>query len=166
MTAAGHQPPLAAVSAGEDIVQTSNAFYELVDYDGAPDILADANDAHAGLVATGSTGAMILTGTESGPIRVRVEIFNAAPISQDGWDEVADVTQHTPTGTVSVNSPFIGPPAHLPALHIPADSWYHIRVHARGRTAARQFVVGPDEPIEEHLIQLWPESTQTEQLGS
>jgi hypothetical protein len=156
---AGYQPDPAAVRSGEDVVHTAYSFYDLMDYDGVAEILADPHDAVAGLVATGSTGVMILTGTQSGPVRVRMEIHPASPAPQQGWEEVAEVLQHTPSGSVSVNNSFTGAPPGLPVFEVAADSWYRVRVHARGRELARPYQVGPDEPIEEHLIQLWPEST-------
>jgi hypothetical protein len=155
---AGYQPDPAAVLAGEDIVHTAYSYYDLMDYDGVADILADPHQAVAGLVATGSTGVMILTGTQSGPVRVRMEIHPSAPKPQEGWEKVGEVAQYTPSGSVSINNPFTGAPPNLPVFQVPADSRYHVRVYARGRDAARPFVVGPDDPVEEHLLQLWPEA--------
>ncbi len=134
---------------------TSNAFYELLDFDGPPDILADANVGN-GLVATGSSGAMILTGTEHGPVRLTVEIYAQEPQAATGWEDIAEVQQHTPSGTVSVTPPFGDPPEGIPQFHTTPDSWYRIRVHARGRAQARSHVVGPDTPVEEHLVHIWP----------
>ena len=130
-------------------------FYELLDNGGSPDIPADASVGN-GLVATGSSGAMILTGTEHGPVRVQLQIYAEQPPQATGWDEVVDVVQHTPSGTVSVNEPFGDPPPGIPIFSTTPDSWYRIRVHTRGRDQARQFVVGPPTPIEDHLIYLWP----------
>jgi hypothetical protein len=140
---------------GDGVVLTSNGFYELLDYEGSPDILPDAN-VENGLVAAGSSGAIILAGTVYGPIALRLEIYaDAPPAPSPVWEEVVDVDQYTPTGVVSVNSPFMGEPTGFPALEVPPGSWYRIRVHARNRAVASAYVVAPDEPVEHHLIQMW-----------
>lgn len=148
------------VAHGEDIVGTANGFYELVDYDGAPDILPDAS-AENGVVALGSSGAMILAGTFHGPVHVRLEIHNAPPpVRTGGWDGIVEVSQHTLSGMVSVSSPYADPVPGLPTFTGVPDSWYRIRVHVAGQHAVRDLPFGPDQPVERHLIQVWPAAGQ------
>jgi hypothetical protein len=135
-------------------------FYELGDHDGPPDIPADAHEAIAGLVALGSSGALILAGTEYGPVRIRVEIHASRPAPADGWEEMAEAEQLSPSGIVSVTEPFAETQPSLPALRIPAGSRYGLRIHANGRTAARLLPIGPQHPAEHHLLQLWPLANQ------
>ncbi|GGQ67154.1 hypothetical protein [Couchioplanes azureus] len=160
----GEDTSTSLVRAADGAVYAANGFYELLDYDGAPDILADAGVAN-GLVAVGSTGAIVLTGTIFGPVALRVEIHAAAPpIDVAGWEKVVEVEQYTPSGTVSVNAPTDGAVEDLPALETTADSWYRIRVHARGIEEARNYATTVPRPIEHHLVQLWPEAPQTDDI--
>ncbi|WP_194821083.1 hypothetical protein [Micromonospora sp. S-DT3-3-22] len=153
----GYSGPMAY---GEDVVRTVNGFYELVDYDGAPDALPDAT-AGNGMVALGSSGAMILAGTFHGPVHVRLEIHDASPpVRSGGWDGVVEVSQHTPSGMVSVSSPSADPPPGLPTFTGLPDSWYRIRVHVAGQQEVRALPFGPDQPVERHLIQVWPAAGQ------
>src|SRR5262245_42122730 len=112
----GEDTPNSARQAGDGEVHASNGFYQLVDYDGPPDILPDAGVAN-GLIAVGSTGANVLTGTIVGPVALRVEIHDAAPpVNVTGWNKVVEVEQHTPSGRVSILSPFVDDQPNLPRL--------------------------------------------------
>ncbi|AEV82092.1 hypothetical protein ACWT_1076 [Actinoplanes sp. SE50] len=146
--------------AGNGEVSASNGFYELLDYEGFDDIPPDAN-VDNGLVSVGSTGAIILTGTMVGPVALRVEIHHAAPrLDVAGWERVVEVEQYTASGIVSVNSPLIGDPG-LPSLETTGNSWYRIRIHARGIEEARAYPATVDSPVEHHLLQLWPAVPET-----
>jgi len=61
MEPSSHQP----TAVGTALVHVSNAFFELLDYDGDTSILADAYTPN-GLVALGSSGGIILTGQTDG----------------------------------------------------------------------------------------------------
>jgi hypothetical protein len=94
-----------------------------------------------------------------------VEIWsNSPPIDLDGWGDVVEVGQTTDSGTVAVDEP-LGKAPPLPLLEIDADTWYRIRAHCRGREAGRQHVATvPPEPVEEHLVQLWPAPKNGEKI--
>ncbi|SCG74806.1 hypothetical protein [Micromonospora rifamycinica] len=148
--------PAGPVAYGEDVVVSAHGCYELVDHDGAPEILPDAATGN-GVVALGSTGALISTGTFHGPLRVRLEIHRRSPrVRADGWHRIVEVSQHTVSGMVSVDSHFADPPPQLPTFVGAPDSWYRIRIHVAGGHAVGHLPFGPGHPVERHLIQIWP----------
>ncbi|MFD8148789.1 hypothetical protein [Streptomyces sp. NPDC059708] len=103
------------------------------------------------------TFAVILTGLETGYVTVTLELHPASPAAPvlDDWDEVVEASLELPDGDAYVidahdNTPF-------PSLAAYTGQPTRIRVHARGRDAAREALEPHDEhPLEQHLIQLWP----------
>jgi hypothetical protein len=153
----------APIAVGTAVVEVTHSYYELLDYDGGPEILPDAGVAN-GLVAPGSTGANILTGLFWGSVRVTVEIYAAAPdLDLDGWEDVVETSLFTDSGTISAPIPLDDAAPPLPTLNVAPDSWFRIRVHARGRETARSMVVAPAGPQEDHLLQMWP-APQTDEV--
>jgi hypothetical protein len=153
MEPGSHQP----IAAGTALVHVSNAFFELLDYNGDDSILADAS-APNGLVALGSSGGIVVTGQQDGPVEVTVELLpQEPPVTVDGWDDVVEVTQHTDSGQVSVSVTITGDNAPtLPPYRGQPDSWFGLRVHARGRDIGGQYVVAPPNLVEHYLLQMWP----------
>ncbi|MBA3488725.1 MAG: hypothetical protein H0T78_04130 [Longispora sp.] len=128
------------------------------------DILPDAYESN-GLLALGSAGANVFTGTPDGPINITVEIHTSAPpLALDGWEDVVEVSQWTDSGNVGVVPPFTVADPTIPALEISPESWYRVRVHAQGRDAGNAHVTGPAEAVEEHLVQMWPAAQAPEQV--
>jgi hypothetical protein len=80
----------------------------------------------------------------------------------DGWEYVVEVSQITESGKVSVDAPFGGNPLALPTFNTTPYNWYRIRAHARGRDAGREWDIPPPAPVEEHLIQIWPDKQGSE----
>jgi hypothetical protein len=101
--------------------------------------------------------ASVSTGTADGPLRLTVETCSQAPpLELEGWEDVVEVSQRCDdTGGVAVAPLFEGPLEELPHLTVAPGSSIRIRVHARGRDEASKYI-GVDEPIEEHLLQMWP----------
>jgi hypothetical protein len=153
MEPSGHQP----TAVGTALVHVSHACFQLVDYDGDDSILPDAYQSN-GLVALGSAVANIITGQADGPVQVTVEVYlHAPPLSLDGWEDVVEMTQHTDSGQVSVSVIVTGDKApDLPPIWTDPDSWFGLRVHARGRNIGRQYVIAPPQVVEHYLVQMWP----------
>lgn len=114
-------------------------------------------ETYDGLIAATAGLAIVRTGTQSGPVAVRIAVAGAVPgLDADGWDEVAEVSLSAVPDSpgLSVISDGTGPD-ELAALTPAGAGSYRVRVHARGRDArAAGVVVGA--PVEEHLIQMWP----------
>ena len=146
----------APIATGAAVLAVTHSYYELADYDGGDEILPDAGVAN-GFVAPGSTGANILTGLFWGPVTVTVEFYVAAPeLDLDGWEDVVETSLFTDSGTITPPVPMDDTAPPLPPLNTAPSSWFRIRAHARGRKAARDMMVPPAEPPEEHLLQMWP----------
>ncbi|MFB7620570.1 hypothetical protein [Kitasatospora sp. NPDC056181] len=111
-----------------------------------------------GVVSTrGDSFAIIMTGTEFGPVQLRYEPHGQAPpLTLDEWDDVVEVSMRLDTDT-RIHGPIPDDRvAGLPPVSHQGPGPYRIRVHTRGRDAARALgdIFGP--PAEHHLIQTWP----------
>jgi hypothetical protein len=148
------QPAAPFVQRGTAQVTARDGQYILADAAGD---MPDPADTEGLLLAPGLTtgGAVVVTGTYWGPIEVTVEIHDQPPPAPDEtWEETAQITQQTISGQVYLAELYAEGP-DLPTLETDPDSQYHIRIHANGRDRARD-LDDIDEPVERHLIQLWP----------
>jgi hypothetical protein len=121
-----------------------------------------ADDMYAGfngLISAREYMAVIMTGTESGPVSVTADWQETQPpLDLDPWDDVVEVSMvfdEEPAVLYSVE----GTGTLMPQL--PPGS-YRVRVHARGRDRARALLTVWDPPVEEHLIQAWPAPVEPE----
>ncbi|UXY32172.1 hypothetical protein [Streptomyces sp. HUAS TT20] len=108
-----------------------------------------------GLAAPMEYGAWILTGINTGNVRVRAEVLDAAPsVDTASWDEIVEISVQSVLGDLRIHSGYEITPDNLPVLNPRGPDWYRMRVHARGRS------VNPDgvsqEPVEDYLITIWP----------
>ena len=143
---------------GTALVDIQKAQYTLLGVDG----VSRARHASVnGLFQLAEGNVLILTGTADGPLRLTVETSSEAPpVEVEGWDDVVEVSQRSDTrrsatGEIAVAPLFDGPVEGLPQLTLPSGSAIRIRIHARGRDEAAKYW-GVEEPIEEHLLQMWP----------
>lgn len=142
---------------GTALVDIQKGQYTLLGVDGIPRSGARVN----GLFQLVEGNVLILTGTADGPVRLTVATRSEAPpLELEGWDDVVEVSQRSDiersaTGEIAVAPLFDGPVEGLPTLTLPDGSSIRIRVHARGRDEAAKHW-GVEEPIEEHLLQMWP----------
>ncbi len=111
-----------------------------------------------GLVGVTQGLAMVATGTQFGNIAMTVQPGDNDPgLDVAAWDEVVEFSL-----TASSDSPGLGisamdgGPDVLTALTAPGPGNYRVRVHARGRDAGAGLDVVEGEPVEEHLLQVWP----------
>lgn len=119
-------------------------------------ISADTADFSNGLVAPMDRGAFILTGINTGYVRVQTRVLDARPhIECDEWEEVVEASVHAPTGDLKVESLDLGPDTEfVQSLSPSGRGWYRIRVHARGREILRDKATM--EPVEDYLLIVWP----------
>ncbi len=116
-----------------------------------------------GLPAVPGDFAVVLTGTNSGYVRITWDVRTAEPSGVDlsAWDEVVEISLRVGnegTGISTVDD--LDGDDEFPAL--PAGDM-RLRLHARGRDAASAVFVG-DEPVEEHLIIAWPDAAGPERV--
>lgn len=104
----------------------------------------------------GPSALVILTGLETGMVRITTEPLAEAPATvEQGWDVVGEIDVPAPDGSLLV-ADWAGPvhremdnlAGHGPGL-------YRVRIHARDRRA-----VGPGESTETHRLAAWPASTR------
>lgn len=109
-----------------------------------------------GLVFSKPGLAVVLTGVNSGPVSVAVEVYRRAvppPEPDEAWDEVVDHSVKSDSGDMRVVTLMDTRP-ELPVLTPFGSAHYRIRVHARGRDQGYDAHV--TEPVEDYLLQVWP----------
>ncbi|GAA5615394.1 hypothetical protein Spla01_06606 [Streptomyces platensis] len=109
-----------------------------------------------GLAAPMDHGAWILTGINTGPVRVEAHCLDAAPpVEATEWEEVVEISVRSTAGDLRINSGYDITPDALPVLNPHGPGWYRMRVHASGRSINPDGV--SDEPVEDYLITVWPQ---------
>ncbi|MEW2117223.1 hypothetical protein AB0945_18925 [Streptomyces sp. NPDC005474] len=122
----------------------------------------DLDVTHNGLVSAAGGAIEVSTGIHTGNVRVTVERHSQLPAPVPGWEEIAEISCHSPSGDMLV-TPLMDDPAELPSLASRGPGRYRLRVHARGRDRAVDETAGDDVP-ESYLIQSWPAPHQDAQL--
>ncbi|MGW1532520.1 hypothetical protein [Streptomyces aureus] len=115
-----------------------------------------ANDLDAtqnGLVSAVGGVIEVSTGIHTGRVRVTVETHSQRPDPAPGWEEIVEMSCHSPSGEVLV-TPMMDDPADLPSLASQGPGPYRLRVHALGRDTAVD--ESTDDVVESYLIQSWP----------
>ncbi|BCK73031.1 hypothetical protein Srufu_069840 [Streptomyces libani subsp. rufus] len=108
------------------------------------------------LAAPMDHGAWILTGINTGPVRVEAHCLDAAPpVEATEWEEVVEISVRSTAGDLRINSGYDITPDALPVLNPHGPGWYRMRVHASGRSINPDGV--SDEPVEDYLITVWPQ---------
>lgn len=100
--------------------------------------------------------AVVMTGTETGDVRVTVEADPAepGPPDLDAWDEIVEVSLLLGE-EAGVGTDMDDESASLPPITAAGPGPYRVRVHARGRDAGQRALLVDGEAVEEHLIQIW-----------
>jgi hypothetical protein len=117
-----------------------------------------------GLLATAPGFLAITCGTGMGTVEVIVELWDGPPVVDlDTWDDVAEASITWPRGRAEILRSDIDEAEDV-TLDLPATdaSSYRVRGFARNRDAGEDR--GPDDPVEQHLIQIWPAVTQPDTL--
>ncbi|MGA4948413.1 hypothetical protein [Streptomyces lydicamycinicus] len=109
-----------------------------------------------GLAAPMDHGAWILTGINTGHVRVTAQCLDAAPpVEATDWEEIVEISVRSVEGDLRINSGYDIAPDDLPLLNPQGPGWYRMRVHASGRSINPDGV--SDEPVEDYLIAVWPQ---------
>jgi hypothetical protein len=138
-------------------VRAADQLFAILDDDHA--IPIETADWSNGLIITMSSGALIATGINRGPVRVKVDLRRAAPrkIDSSAWDDIVEASIYAPLGNLRVDQLEYAPAdtgPDLPALSTAGPGHYRVRVHVRGRDTHADDV--QDEPCEDYLIVAWP----------
>lgn len=104
--------------------------------------------------------AIVVTGMNCGDVRVTVDIRPEAPsiVERDDWDEIVEASLALGGDRPRLSAMFVTDGlSELPDFSAAGPGPYRVRVHARGRDAANELEDLPEgqEPVEEHLIQVW-----------
>lgn len=119
---------------------------------------------HEGLVfpgVSGDGGALVRTGTFSGPVTITVETCDLPPepLEKSLW-EMADEVLLVSAGHEVVVWELFGVGEGLPRLTTAPGQRYRVRVSAHGFSVGTDAgdVPRADKPVESHLVQLWPDT--------
>ncbi|MET7457968.1 hypothetical protein ABZT03_40210 [Streptomyces sp. NPDC005574] len=92
---------------------------------------------HNGLIALSDGQAEIHTGIHSGYVQVTVVAHRDAPETAPGqWEEIVEVSLHSPSGELLIGALEDEMEQELPPLAACGPGDYRLRVHARGRDTA------------------------------
>ena len=134
------------------LVHAEYHLFQIADPQGS--VADDLDATHNGLVSAAGGAIEVTTGIHTGNVRVTVEPHSQPPDPAPDWEEIAEISCHSPSGEVLV-TPLMDDPADLPSLASQGPGRYRLRVHARGRdSAVDQTTV--DDVLESYLIQSWP----------
>ncbi|EPH46028.1 hypothetical protein STRAU_0909 [Streptomyces aurantiacus JA 4570] len=108
-----------------------------------------------GVTALSEGRVEIHTGIRSGDVQVTVAAYSSTPEADPGpWQEVTELSIHSPSGEVLVGALMDDLEDELPSLAVGGSDHHRLRIHARGRDTAIDLT--PDEITEHYLIQCWP----------
>ncbi len=141
------------MSASSAVITVSHSQYWIIDRSFDPEIDEAMYRDFNGLVSAQGAFAIIMTGTEQGPVRLDVELLeDEPPASEAGWDDIVEVSlDFEDEGAFTSEAEQRN--RQLPFL---PEGACRLRVHARGRDIAWELGAVRGDPIEEHLIQVWP----------
>ncbi|GAB2895801.1 hypothetical protein GCM10027074_74220 [Streptomyces deserti] len=137
---------------GTALVHAEYHLFQISDPQGP--VADDLDASRTGLVSADGGAIEVTTGIHTGDVQVTVEPYSHRPDPAQGWEEIAEISCHSPSGEVLVTS-FMDDPADLPSLASQGPGSYRLRVHARGRDRAVDHTT-VDEVVESYLIQSWP----------
>lgn len=132
--------------------------YEISDDDPYREFGQPGPGGASGLVGVEPGVAVVLTGTQFGNVLMGVQAGESDPGLDTGrWDEVVEVSLVSGPGGQGLNVSSGGNKHEgFWQLTPPGAGSYRVRVHARGRDTGADLDVVDDEPVEEHLVQIWP----------
>ncbi|MGW1894209.1 hypothetical protein ACWCP6_28800 [Streptomyces sp. NPDC002004] len=115
----------------------------------------ETDPSDTGLVSISDGQIEISTGIHTGDVEVMAAAYRseAAPDAGD-WQEIVEVSVHSPSGELLVSALMADLDEELPSLAVSGPGNYRLRVHARGRDTAIDLT--RDEITEWYLLQCWP----------
>ncbi|WJV44784.1 hypothetical protein [Streptomyces flavofungini] len=144
-----------------DLVHTASGpvpveYHQFLIFDPEGPVADEDLDVSANGVTALSDGRVeIHTGIRSGDVQVTVAAYGSAPQADSGlWQEVAELSIHSPSGEVVVGALMDDLEVELPSLATGGSGHHRLRIHARGRDTAIDLT--PDEITEHYMIQCWP----------
>ncbi|MET9904848.1 hypothetical protein [Streptomyces sp. NPDC006446] len=137
------------------LVRAEYHLFQITDPQGP--VADDLDATHNGLVSAVGGVIEVATGIHTGNVRVTVELYSQQPGPVAGWEEIAEMPCHSPSGEVLV-TPMMEDPADLPSLASQGTGRYRLRVHALGRDTAVDDTTF--DVMESYLIQSWPAAHQ------
>lgn len=137
------------------LVRAEYHLFQITDPQGP--VADDLDATQNGLVSAVGGVIEVATGIHTGNVRVTVELYSQQPGPVAGWEEIAEMPCHSPSGEVLV-TPMMEDPADLPSLASQGPGRYRLRFHALGRDTAVDDTT--DDVVESYLIQSWPAAHQ------
>jgi hypothetical protein len=120
-------------------------------------MLDDSLATSVGIVCVRPGITLLTTGLHTGTVGLTVAVADHDPGADlAAYEDVVELSYQSPTGVVWLED-WNGQRHPLPPL-AEGPGWYRLRYHARGMDAAQQADTDTsEEPIDEYLLQIWPE---------
>lgn len=126
---------------------------------GTADPLTEApepDQSRNGLLVPGDGVITVWTGTDMGPVNVEALFLDGVPAEvEDQWSEVVEADLVCGGGVSVMSFGYARPKIDITEI----GGRFRIRVHARGRDLANGAGYVLREPLESHLVMLWPHTT-------
>lgn len=118
---------------------------------------------HNGICGAAERGHLqLITGMHTGHVRLTIEIHDAAPLLDDHWEDIVEVSFTPETATVHVNQWGGGTPC---LFDLPTEP-HRVRYCATGMDAgsAMEVVLDGEPHVDSYLLQFWPAPERSDQV--
>jgi hypothetical protein len=153
-----------AMTVHQRIVKVTHSQYYLAELGAISTLTPAMYSGFNGLISSNGALGIIMTGTESGPVKVEADWRDDEPAPDlDSWDDVVEISMNFAAHEGSLYGPEDSAEEARTVPALPPGT-YRVRVHARGRDQGNAVRNVWDTPVEEHLIITWPSPTHPETL--
>lgn len=114
-------------------------------------------DSPDGLLTGETEWIAVLCGIEFGPVEITLQLHEQPPpLDTEHWEMAVERTLNCPDREMTIVEIYSGNAHNIP---IPANL-LRLRVSVRNRTTAAPLTIPPQEPVEDHRIDIWPTTNQ------
>jgi hypothetical protein len=153
-----------AMTVHHRIIKVTHSQYYLAELGAISTVSPAMYSGFNGLISSNGALGIIMTGTESGPVKVAADWRDDEPAPDlDSWDDVVEISMNFARYQASLYGPEDSAEEARTVPTLPPGT-YRVRVHARGRDQGNAVRNVRDTPIEEHLIITWPSPMRPETL--
>lgn len=138
-----------------DVVLTIPAMDGQYHVRASPGVENDWPGSAEGLFVGEDNWVTVLCGTQFGPVHLTIRLLGGRPSAADeaNWEMSAEWSLESPDGELLVHDIYS---SNAPTRVTVPRGWLRMRASVRGRMAASQASGPINEPMESHLLEIWP----------